>query len=214
MDNKRRILTVINLFLFISTLIVTILGILHGAGEGQLGENMRGAGWLKAFTNLSNMLMGFCALVFLVTAKNGKNPKWAVRLYFAGVCAVGLTFVVVIFFLAPMFAITGKGFFTMYSGSLLFFHFLNPILAVIAMMFLIKKPVLGTKEKLLGLIPTVLYSFLYAYKVVISKEWDDFYNFTLGGKMWMVPVAMLVLYSVTYAIGSLMASVHNRTVES
>ena len=48
---------------------------------------------------------------------------------------------------------------------------------------------------LLGMLPVILYGFLYLYKVVFSpedKRWDDFYGYNKGGK-WPIAFALMMI---------------------
>ena len=53
-----RLSLIFNVFLMISTTIIVTNGFLHGAGDGQLGEEMIGWGYFKAFTIDANILNG------------------------------------------------------------------------------------------------------------------------------------------------------------
>ena len=44
---------------------------------------------------------------------------------------------------------------------------------------------------LLGVIPVILYGFVYLYEVVMIGRWDDFYGYNKNGK-W--PVSMAAMF--------------------
>ena len=201
--NKRILLIAVSAFIAVSTICVAVYGISRGASEGQLGSEMVGTGWLKAFTNLSNLLMGVCAAVLLCCLlRKGEVPFSVYVLQLTGTTAVGLTMLVVIFFLAPMWGINGYGWTAMFKRDMFFFHLLNPLLASLSFIFLQESSGFKLRHRLIAVIPTVAYSLLYMTNVLILKRWSDFYNFTLGGKMWMVPVSVAVLYSASFGIAS------------
>lgn len=208
----------LNTFIIISTIIVATIGVLYGAGEGQVGEDMRGAGYFKAFTNLSNILAAVCALVMLrFNIRNLKDddddfPRWAVLFYYTGASAVGLTFVIVLVFLGPMFKAMGLGYFVMFRNHLFYLHFLNPLLCGISFSLLQRKHVFGVRENIIAIIPTVLYSVVYAYMVVIAKKWNDFYNFTLGGHFEFTPMIMIVMYGISFLVAFWLKKLHDRSV--
>lgn len=209
---------IINLFLSVAVAVVTVLGVAKGAGAGQVGDRMIGLGYFKAFTIDSNVLMGICALLMLAfninSAVNKKYemPSWVVKTYLFGAGSVALTFVTVVVFLTPMFKATGMSMKYLYSADMFFFHVADPILAVTALVFFTPVQKLSVKTRLLALAPTVLYSAVYTVNVAVLKTWKDFYNFTFGGKLFLTPVVILVMYAASFGIISLISCAHNRTL--
>ena len=218
-NKKKTIISlIINTFLFISTFIVSVNGVAYGASAGQLGDSMKGIGYFKAYTMDSNILMGFLAFMMIafninsLVKKENDYPGWMVKTYLVGTTAVTLTFITVCVFLAPMFEITGMGWKMMFKNDLFFFHFLNPLLALFNFIFFIPSQNISRKTRLFGLIPTVIYSIVYMTAVLVLKSWDDFYNFTFGGKLFMVPISLIVMYAATYGISTLLSIFHNKKV--
>ena len=216
---KRNILMlVINLYIVLSTAVIVFLGVTGGAGAGQVGEGMRGAGYLKAFTNLSNILAAAAsAAVLYYNIRNLKDrtdelPRRVLVLQYAGASAVGLTFLVVLCFLGPLFQLQGKGYFTMYSGEMFFFHLLNPVLCSVELVLLERKHVLTLRDNLTAVVPAFLYSLLYLMMVVILRQWSDFYNFTFGGRYWVSPLTMLAIYLISFGIAFVQRRLHNARV--
>ena len=207
---------IINLFLVVSTFILAVNGLTKGAGQGQVGEAMYGTGYLKAFTTLSNIYCGIASFVVLVFAVNNAFeksfllPRWAVVFHFTAACAVGLTFITVLVFLAPMQVMMGYSYFRFFRGDMFFFHFLNPVLAGISVVLLERKHILGKREQVLAMIPTFIYSWLYFAMVIVVKKWSDFYGFTFGGRYYMVPVSFIAMYGFTWVISLLYKKWHNK----
>ena len=176
---------------------------------------MRGWGCLKAFTILSNVFAAIVSGVILLDRimKRRRDfdflPRWITVLHYCAATSVGLTFLVVVFFLGPMFQFRGMGYFTMFSGNMFFFHLVNPLLCMAALV-LEEQPQLGGRENLLALIPTMAYSVVYLVMVVFLGRWSDFYNFTFGGHYALAPAVMLVMYLVTYLVAYALRRVHNR----
>ena len=158
---------------------------------------------LRFFTVLSNLfLMLSAAIMFVFNMKNAINdkyifPSWAIKLKFVATTAVSLTFVTVVFLLAPGHAIIGKGYFSMFAHNNFFMHFLSPVLAIASIIFFERNSKLGFNITWIAVIPTVLYEILYIVMVVLVGEenggWVDFYNFTFGGHMWMIPISAIVI---------------------
>ena len=206
-------LLIINIYILISTTIITIWGIIGGANSGQFGNDMIGLGFLKAFTNLSNILMGICSLLPIINllAKKTKLTSRQSSIYLMGVNGVVITFLTVLFFLAPVSAISNgiNGFINSYKGFLFFFHFLNPILAVVSFFMIRQNKQHSIYTALLSTIPVVLYSFLYMYNVLITKAWNDFYGFTFGGKYHIIPFVLIIMYGVSFIVGFTLTKLKN-----
>ena len=214
---KKLIFTLINAFLFISTIIVTYVTLAYGTVAGQVdtGTNY---GWFYIFTFTveSNILMGLiaggaciCGVRSLVKKTN--LPKSLPTWYLIGATSAMLTFLIVVLFLAPVRAITtGRSYFDMLIGPMFFFHFFNPVLAAITLIFFTSKGHLGRGACFFALIPPALYAVLYIINVVFLQTWNDFYGFTFGGRYYLVPLVILVVCLIVFAIASGLAHLHNR----
>lgn len=184
--------------------------------------NMMVGGWmcLRFFTNLSNIFVAIASLIVIYfniyNVKKGTNtlPRWAFILKFTATVSVTLTFLTVVFFLGPTSVISNKAmtgtfdisaYFRFFEGPTFFLHFLTPILAMVSFIFFeacdgeFKK-----SDALWGLVPTIAYSIVYFYEVVIvgvqNGGWYDFYGFTFGGNNKMIPISMVGMYLATYLI--------------
>lgn len=214
--SKKIILLVTHLFIAVSTIILTIKGVLFGAAAGQLGENMINWGYFKAFTVDSNDLAAVASLVMvvllvknLVTGKDGL-PYWAVLLQYVSSVALALTFITTATFLAPTQVAIGNSYWLYFSNDMFFLHFLTPVLTIGAYIFGEKEFVFKKKENLFGMIPLFIYSIVYVTCAVITKVWSDFYGFTFGGHNWAVIPVLIVIYSVTFGMAVLITFCHNK----
>lgn len=174
---------------------------------------------LRFFTVLSNLFVMLAAAIMLVY--NFKNvigdkyvfPRWAVAVKFVATTAVAVTFVTVVVFLAPAYAIIGKGYFKMFVNNNLFMHLLTPLLAIFSFVFFEHVPKLKFSKVWLTLIPTALYSVVYFVMVVLVTEenggWIDFYNFTFGGHNWAIPLSAIGMLLMTFLLGLALWSSHN-----
>ncbi|MBR6426591.1 MAG: hypothetical protein IKS28_02060 [Clostridia bacterium] len=216
MKNKIKSVILVSacLFIAVSAALTVYGGVTRGAGEGQVGENMTGAGYFKAFTVDSNILCAVASLataVFAVPVMLGKReriPEWAAVLQYVGSVAVGLTFLTVVLFLGPVYA-GSRGFLFMFSGDMFLFHLLNPLLSVACSVFLVDGEI-RRRDNFLALVPTTLYGSVYC-AMVVSGKWSDFYFFTFGGHFYLIPAVFAVMLAVTYLIGLLIRVCREKT---
>ncbi len=216
---KNLILMFVNLFLIVTNIYVVYKGLTGGATIGQVGAGeMHGFGYFKAFTVDSNVLSAVAALVCLVfNIKNiGKDkvviPKWVEKIYLMGAAGVFLTILTVIVFLTPLRYIKTGDWIILYSGSLFFYHLVNPIVVVLSMMFLLNSHKLTYKEGLLGVIPMIVYALVYII-MIMTKTWSDFYFFTFGNKYFLIPLVFIVVVSINYGLSCLCIKFHNKATE-
>ena len=134
---------------------------------------------LRYFTTISNMITLLASTLIIPFAINGivnkrfVIPKWLSLLFYSGVICTTTVFVFAMVFIMPYdpdFAIGGKQ---------LFLHVICPIAVFICFQLVEAKGEYSFKEKLLCLVPFIIYSFVYTIMVVfIGKEnggWPDMY---------------------------------------
>ena len=177
---------------------------------------------LRFFTVLSNLfVMIVCFMLLIYNIKNIVHdkyefPKWLITLKYISTTAVSLTFLTVVAFLAPTFAVIGKGYFTLFEHNNFFMHFLTPVLAFTSFVFFERNQKLPFKQTWLAILPTTLYAIVYTTMVVFVGEanggWADFYNFTFGGHMWVIPISASVMLLVTFGLGVLLRVFHNKRI--
>lgn len=123
-----------------------------------------GDGSFEYYTQESNYLALLASALYLPLAlrqlRGGKAlPKWAASLRHMASGCVALTFFVVVFVLAPM---DEQGFASLphllFSGSMLYLHFLCPVLAMLSFLLFETEPCLGKRCVLTGLLPTFVYA--------------------------------------------------------
>lgn len=159
--------------------------------------NMKVTGFkaLMYFTVDSNVLSALASLgvVICLLTQLGENqallPRWLILCKLVGAAAVGVTFLTVMVFLGPRL-----GYKAMFAGVNLHLHLICPLLAMISLVFLERSSSLPFPVTLLGILPTVVYGAVYLYQVVITKGWQDFYGFNLGGR-WYLSLVIMVLVS-------------------
>lgn len=230
MDKNRKKFIYLNLFIFVAMIIAVTSTLIFGsraarldggaaAGAFQLEDGTFGGVKIEywhhvvSFTILSNIFLGIIALISAIVAL--KNPKKEISKrmstwYLIAASSGMLTFLVVIFFLAPMRAVGGKNYFDMLLEQMFFLHFLNPILAAINYIFFLEpKEKVGLKPRLLAILPPVIYASPYIICVCIIKCWPDFYGLTFGGKYYIIPFIFLLVCAIMFGISSGLVALHN-----
>lgn len=168
----------------------------------------------RYFTNLSNIFVAVTSLITLIfNCRNAVNdkyflPEWVMTLKFSATVSVMLTFLTVVFFLAPITVTRGLSYFHLFEYNYFFLHFLTPFIAIISVVFFERAKNFKFRYCAFGVIPMMLYSFLYYYEVIILSPtnggWPDFYSFTFGGNMKIVYVSGLVIYGATFGFCALL----------
>ena len=195
--NRKIIACIFNGFIVIGTIFIMVMYLTKNV-TGPLGETTRGVNALRAFTNLSNI---FCAIVALLMIIFPQCPNWLRRLQFMSTTAVVLTFAVVVLFLNPLFIIKTGELFSLFSGSMFFTHFTNPLLAVIVFVFMTQSKYTFTRRDIwLNLLPILGYGLVYFLNVLVFQTWPDFYNFTFGGQLIFVPIVVLAIFGLTLGL--------------
>jgi len=208
----------INLFLFISTIIVTYFTLNFGTVAGQVDTGTTDGGfYIATFTVESNLFLGLVALISLIFALKSLKTKTALprpllTLYLMAATSTMLTFLTVLLFLAPVRALNGRNYFDMFLGPMFFFHFFNPLLAALNLIFFPTNKKLNLKSRLLSILPFALYCIPYLLNVVILKTWPDFYGLTFGGNYALLPLVFLVFSLVIFSISSLLSYCHNHKI--
>lgn len=132
-------------------------------------------GWrlLTFYTEFSNFFaLITSSIVYVSQLKNFKEDKpmtlWVKKVKYFSTCCLSLTFLVVLFILAP--GSGAGGFRSMFlEGPSLYFHLLNPIVAIISFVFFEREPDLSKKTPQFALIPTILYGFII-YPLIITEK--------------------------------------------
>jgi len=217
---RKRLAIIVNSIIAVYVIAIAMLGIVYGAGEGQLGNYIIGWGYFKPYTMDSNIFTGMVALIVVIyhltKMKNEEKqlPRWLMCAYLMGTTCLVLTFLIATLFLAPMQVINGRNYFIMFSGDMFFFHFLNPLLATFSLVVLLRGTKFTSVERFIGMVPTVVYSIVYFVMVVVLKRWNDFYHFTLDGKYYLIPGVVVIIYGATYLNAYWLTRTHNYFLQS
>lgn len=142
---------------------------------------MGGTIMFTMYTELSNIFNGaVCLLVGLwqlgCTFTGRELPLWLKRLKFISTSCLAMTLLTVVIILAPMYE-DGNGWYIMlFTGSMLYHHFLNPVLAILSLVLFERLPRLPLRQVWWALVPTILYG-LYDLHGNITGAIDGPYPF-------------------------------------
>lgn len=161
---------------------------------------------LRYFTTDANLLAAFATLLAfpwaLGAALKGSAvalPVWALVLQYAAACAVTLTMLTVLAFLAPT-----QGFSKMLGGANFCLHLLCPLLCVLPLLLPVYQTPLARWAILPALLPVLIYGAVYLYLAVVKGAdrggWRDFYGFNRGGR-WYVALPLMLAAAALVAVG-------------
>ena len=166
------------------------------------GAVLASRGWknLRYFTVLSNEFCGIVSILWLVQNIRGKTFSALLKLM--AVASVGLTFVIVAFFLAPM-----NPHLNLYQGGNLWFHLIVPVTAMIEFVVL-DTDRLPVKQTLIAALPSLIYGLGYLVNILINGkgEWPDT-NDWYGFLTWGYPTGFLIfgfIFLMNWVIACLM----------
>lgn len=149
----------------------------------------------RYFTVLSNLFCALTALVLMACELFGIMPPWAVALKYMGTVAVTVTFLTVFLYLLPATrSLAGL----LNTWPEIIMHLITPVLAIVSFLCFEKKGLSGWVVPL-GLLPVLLYGWLYLDRVVATKAWPDIYGFNKDGK-WRLSFGLMTVGTVAIAV--------------
>ena len=149
----------------------------------------------RYFTTLSNLFCAFTALILLLSELFGAMPPWAVALKYMGTVVVTVTFLTVFLFLLPA-SKSKEGLLS--NDTEIIMHVVTPLLAIVSFLCF-ENHGLSPWVIPLGVLPVLLYGWLYLQRVVLSGTWPDFYGFNRDGK-WKLSFSLMILGTVIAAV--------------
>ena len=171
LDTCRRLLSIaLNLFVLCAEPIALPLS--WEMGQAQI---------FTYYTEDSNIFAAVvCAMVAVWQLRciftGGELPRWLKRLKFISTSCLAMTLLTVVIILAPMYE-DGNGWYIMlFTGSMLYHHFLNPVLAILSLVLFERLPRLPLRQVWWALVPTILYG-LYDLHGNITGAIDGPYPF-------------------------------------
>ena len=149
----------------------------------------------RYFTVLSNLFCAFTAFLLMICELFGAMPSWAIALKYMGTVVVMVTFLTVFLFLLPASrSIEGL----LGEWTEIIMHVITPLLAVISFLCFENRG-LSAWVIPLGILPVLLYGWLYLSRVVLNQTWPDFYGFNKNGK-WTLSFSLMLLGTVIVAV--------------
>ena len=149
----------------------------------------------RYFTVLSNLFCALTALILMACELFGIMPLWAVVLKYMGTVAVTVTFLTVFLYLLPA-SRSLEGLLNTWPELIM--HLITPVLAILSFLCFEKKGLSGWVV-LLGLLPVLLYGWLYLDRAVATKAWPDIYGFNKNGK-WRLSFGIMAIGTVAVAV--------------
>ena len=199
--SSRQVISIIMNCLIIAFVVIGTVVMLSPRVTSE-GAVLASRGWknLRYFTVLSNEFCGIVSIMWIVQSIRGKTFSALLKL--TAVAAVGLTFVIVAFFLAPM-----NPHLNLYQGGNLWFHLIVPVTAMIEFLILDTNK-LPVKKTLIAALPSLIYGLGYLINILINGkgEWpntNDWYGFLT----WGYPVGFLIfgfIFLMNWVIACLM----------
>ncbi len=160
------------------------------------------------YTQLSNYSLFIINGVYLYYLLfKDKVPNCIKKVLYIVSCLTGVTFIVVIFILMPMYK---SVLWLLFNHELVFHHTLNPILAIINLS-LIKDYKVDKKDNLLAVMPTVVYGVVMII-VNLLRLYEGPYGFLLVYKQpWYMSILWFVLImGIAYFIAWVLRLIVNK----
>ena len=172
-------------------------------------KGAEGLQYLRFFTVQSNLMMGLTALIYLLTRQLAlcgvlrRVPRWVRGMKLVFTSTLGLTLLVVLFYLVPVQGIAGK-----FSGGNFWFHLVLPVAALADWCLLDDSgPVPAAAVAVSGL-PVTLYGAAYLSNLIRNGYGgrghpNDWYAFAEGGGP-LVPVLLVAMIALNVLIAWLL----------
>ena len=169
--------------------VVAMFALVRRTPQEKLPESFR------YFTVLSNLFCALTALILLLCELFGTMPAWAVVLKYMGTAAVAVTICTVFFYLLPATRDFGV---MLGHWPELVMHLITPVLAIFSFLCFEKGDMTAWAIPL-GVLPVLLYGWLYLDRVVVARAWPDFYGFNKNEK-WKLSFSLMAAGTVVIAV--------------
>ncbi|MBR1797950.1 MAG: hypothetical protein IJ757_08095 [Clostridiales bacterium] len=185
---RRYILPILNVAIVILGVIGIVIMLTRKAASGS-GLTSDGFENLKYYTVLSNILCTLVAAwgsVFYIKEKENAPSQPLIIMKLISAAAVGLTFVIIAFFLQPLYKDLN-----LYDGSNLYFHLIIPVLAMIE--FVLTPGRIPFRYTVISAVPTLIYGTCYLVNILVNGvgQWPDS-NDWYGFVNWGLPIGIVI----------------------
>ena len=191
----------ISLYLNIILIILEMIGFWFTIKKnGRLG--------IEYYTEDSNILATITSILFVgYLLFKKKIPYFLKLLKYFSVIGLTITFIVVLFILAPMYNFNYS--FMLFYDELLFHHLLCPLLAIILFLFIDDLEVYSLKDNLLSLSITILYGTILVILNIV-KVVDGPYPFLQINNQSIIMSILwgLIIITLAYIIAFLLRKMH------
>ena len=191
----------ISLYLNIILIILEMIGFWFTIKKnGRLG--------IEYYTEDSNILATITSILFVgYLLFKKKIPYFLKLLKYFSVIGLTITFIVVLFILAPMYNFNYG--FMLFHDELLFHHLLCPLLAIILFLFIDDLEVYSLKDNLLSLSITILYGTILVILNIV-KVVDGPYPFLQINNQSIILSILwgLIIITLAYIIAFLLRKMH------
>lgn len=196
--NKRNISIILNILL----VIFEIIGLIMYMNNNPYFD-------FSYYTQDSNLFALIIGIIYLICLLTHKENKIVSVLKYISVLSLSVTFLVVIFILAPMYNFAYG--WMLFHGDLIFFHNLCPIIAFISFIFFEEHNISGKLDNLRATYFTILYA-------IISTTLNIFgiiegpYPFLMVHKnpVYMSVIWFLVIVGGSYGIATMIMKIKNK----
>ena len=175
-----------------------------------------GSEMLEFYTEDSNLFSLFASLWYLVSGlirlkRNAPVSRTAKRMRYAAACMLSLTFLIVIFVLAPQ---SGYGHFLL-EGQFLYTHLLCPVLSFISFAFLERVPHLRRRDAWYAWLPTAVYAIVLITMNLLRQTVGPYPFLHIYEQPWEISIlwALLILGG-DYLLAVLMIRLDGRKTAS
>ena len=203
MNKKKNVSFILNIIIFVCLIIGITLELYSDITSDYSLLKMLTYNY-KHYTELSNLFMGTCSLVYAINLWNSvkrKNeiPKSLKIIKLLSTTGVTLTFLTVVFYLVPLM---GSKWLFLFTGSQLFFHLIIPVLSLITFIFYEDNKV-DSKYTWYNLVPVSLYGIFYMI-VSLTHQVDghidieyDWYLFMSHGVTWgILSFVIMIIFNI------------------
>lgn len=166
---------------------------------------------IEYYTELSNIFSLIITIIYLYYLFNNKKITKLIQLLkYTSVLCLTITFIIVIFVLAPMDNFNYKWF--LFNGDFIFYHFLCPILSFISFMFIEKYDKFTFKDNIRSLYPTFIYSIVLVILNIIGLITGPYpflevrNNSIITSLIWFI-----ILISFMFGLSNLLTYLKNKT---